>query len=88
MNIVVIISGKKIKINHYFLDFRHAINPGKKISFAKYRHVKNSEASGFTTCRYSRVITVLMNVQKITTSIFLSYEAKSDLQYHGVHGIR
>ena len=39
-------------------QYRHVVNPGKKISFAKYRHAVNSKASGFTTCRYSRVIEV------------------------------
>ena len=37
MNIYVIISGKIQKI----------INPGEKISFVEYRHVLNSEASGY-----------------------------------------
>ena len=48
--------GKKSK--KLFLYLRQVVNPRENISFAKYRHVVNSEASEFTTSRYSRVITV------------------------------
>ena len=52
-------------------DLRRVVNPGEKISFAKYRHVANSEASGFTTSRYVKVITVFQSFKSDWVVIFI-----------------
>ena len=58
------------------LEYRHVVNTGEKISFAKYRDVVNSEASELATCRYSRVITVflLKKLNKFCFSFIICYD--------------